>query len=349
MTGLSVGEYQSLMMALSWCALILLMLAFVFAYGRVYVVFLPFFVSIGIGYGLLTMGQSIAHAPEFIVGLLLLSIYCVGKVQYFSLRARAIFYSFLGGVCVYFDTLDSTVVLIAILLCCQLSAPSAAQVLKPCETHGAPSHTALAWEIVTNSSLILIGGCIAIAVRVLGYSIISHINILEVAAAWTSALSLRVSGSLVGEMGINAKPNLHLALRELMYVRQWPFQGFLGKSAADGFYVLGFAAWATAMPLFCVSPTAVTIGIVMAAALVPAWFLILEQHTIVHAWMTGRIVPLFCGLGISIVVLFGWALARTYALRGLEVNGLSGLTHASTRNFPRPLRISQKPGRFDVC
>ena len=58
------------------------------------------------------------------------------------------------------------------------------------------------------------------------------------------------------------------------------------------------------------------LGIVMAAALVPAWFLVFEQHTIVHAWMTVRLVTPFCGLGMSLVVLAGWALARTLSSRG---------------------------------
>jgi hypothetical protein len=321
MTGLSIKTYRSLMLVLSWLALILLVVAFFVAYGRISVVFLPLFISLGVGYGLLTMGQSIAHAPEFIVGLLLLSAYCVGKVQQFSLRARAIFYSVLGGVCVYFDVMDSTVVLIAILLCCQLSAPYAARLLKPNKSQTAYSYTALAREIVINCSLVLIGGCIAIVARILGYSIVSHASVLEVATDWTSSLSYRIFGSL-HDIGTNAQPSLRMLLWPAKHFRQYPFHGFFSDIAVDSFYVLSFASWAIAM-LLCwklhrkgVSPVTVALGIVMAAALVPAWFLVFLQHTIVHAWMTGRLVTPFCGLGMSLAVLAGWALARTHSSRG---------------------------------
>jgi len=110
-----------------------------------------------------------------------LSAYCVGKVQRFSVRVRAIFYSVLGGACVYFDVMDGTVVLIAILFCCQLTAPYAARFLNLNNAQTAYSYAALAREIVINCSLVLIGGCIAIVLRILGYSTVSHANALEVA------------------------------------------------------------------------------------------------------------------------------------------------------------------------
>jgi len=320
MTELSLKTYRSLMMMLSWLALLLFVAAFVVAYGLVSASFFPLFISLGIGYGLLVMGQSIAHAPEFIVGLLLLSAYCVGKVQRFSVRVRAIFYSVLGGACVYFDVMDGTVVLITILLCCQLTAPYAARLLNLNNAQTAYSYTALAREIVTNCSLVLTGGCIAIVLRILGYSTVSHANALDVATEWTSKLSNRVSGGPLSEV---AQPSLRMLVWPLRHVRHYPFHGFLSESTVDIFYGLSFAAWAIAM-LLCwklhrkgVSPVP-ALGIVMAAALVPAWFLVFEQHTIVHAWMTVRLVTPFCGLGMSLVVLAGWALARTQSSRGQE-------------------------------
>jgi hypothetical protein len=326
MTGVSIKVYRSLMLMLSWFALVLLVATFFLAYGSVSVVFLPLFISVGVGYGLPIMGQSIAHAPEFIVGLLFLSTYCVVKVQQFSLRPRAIFYSVLGSVCVYFDLLDSTVVLVAILLCCQLSAPYAARLLKPNNAQTAPSDTALAREIVLNSSFVVIGGCVAIMLRILGYSIISHTNALDVATAWISNLSgYIIFGSLSGwgeTWGETAQPSLYRLVGRLVTHRQIPFHGVFSKGAADSFYVLGFAAWAIAMGLCWklhrkgVSPVAVALGFVMAAALVPAWFLAFERHTLAHVWMTGRLVTLFCGLGMSLAVLAGWAVAITYSSRG---------------------------------
>jgi hypothetical protein len=52
------------------------------------------------------------------------------------------------------------------------------------------------------------------------------------------------------------------------------------------------------------------LGFISAASLVPAWYLFLEQHTIVHAWMTGRLISLFCGLGMSLALLLGVSILR---------------------------------------
>jgi hypothetical protein len=317
MTGLSIKTYVAATFTLSIIARLIFIVTFFFAYGRVAFSFLPLFTSLWIGYGLLTLGPSIAYAPELIVGLFLLSAYNVASVQHFPIRARAVLYSFLGGICVYFDLLDDTLVLITILLCCQLIAPYAARLLSLNTSQAMPSYAALAREIVMNCSLVVIGGCGAIMLRVLGYSIVSHTNILEVATAWISDLSFRFSGSLT-ELGPNElHSSLYRVLLSLARQRQIPFYGFLSKIAADTFYIIGFAAWAIAMALCWklhrrgVSPVTVAVGFVMAAGLVPAWFVVFEQHTIIHAWLTGRLVTLFCGLGMSLAVLAGWTLART--------------------------------------
>jgi hypothetical protein len=224
---------------------------------------------------------------------------------------------------VYFDLLDGTMALIAILLCCELSGPYAARLLNPNNAQAAYSHAALAREIVINCSLVVIGGGIAIVARILGYSIISHTNVLQVATDWMSDLSFRFSGSLY-ERGLNEQPSLYHLLGALIRNREVPFHGFLSKWAADSFYLLGFAAWAIAMRLCWklhirgMSPVTVAVGFVIAAALVPAWFIVFENHTTIHAWITGRLVTPFCGLGMSLAVLAGWALAKTHSSRGQE-------------------------------
>jgi surface polysaccharide O-acyltransferase-like enzyme len=170
--------------------------------------------------------------------------------------------------------------------------------------------------------------------RILGYSVISHTNVLDVATTWISSLSYHILS--LSDYAEPALPSLYMLVGRLIANRQIPFLGFLSKNAADSFYVLGFAAWAIAMGLCWklhrkgVSPVAVALGFVMAAALVPAWFLAFEQHTIAHAWMTGRLVTLFCGLGMSLAVLAGWALATTYSSRG------QGEPKASS---PRPMTV----------
>lgn len=184
-TSLSVGSYQSLMFGLSWFALFVFVLAFFLGNGRISLMFLPAFLSVGTGYGMFIFGQSIADAPIFIVGLLLLAVYSLTKVQQRSVRARAMFYSLLGSACVYFDILQATVVLVEILLCCQLIAPYADRVLRGKRNEWAKRpEPSLLTNIAANSVYVLVGGVLSIVLRLVGYAVVSDSKILDVTAEW---------------------------------------------------------------------------------------------------------------------------------------------------------------------
>jgi len=120
-----------------------------------------------------------------------------------------------------------------------------------------------------------------------------------------------MSGSLAPAQ--NLPPSLYKLFVALKDHREYPFYGIFSKRFADLFYALGFAGWAIALPFCWVlhkkgNPHIdAALGLTMVASLVPAWFLFFEQHTIIHAWMTGRLVSLFCGLGISLAALVAWA------------------------------------------
>jgi hypothetical protein len=316
MTRLSVGRYRQLLQILSFIALGAFILTFFYSFGRTAAVFLPLFLSILVGYGMLTFGQSIAHAPGFIAGLAMLSAYSLGNVQRRSRPTRALWYSFLGAVCVYFDLLNGNVVAIEILLCCQIIAPYASRLMTG-QKALSPTPHAILKEIMENSAFVLIGGFLAIIIRVVGYSFASHTDILDAISAWLSDLSYRVSGNLNDKYpNQNIHPSLHRVFTALNATRDQPFHGFLSKRLADVFYSLGFVSWIASLPLCWalhkkgVPYVGALLGFISAASLVPAWYLLLEQHTIVHAWMTGRLISLFCGLGMSLALLLGVSILR---------------------------------------
>jgi hypothetical protein len=316
MTGLSVGGYRQLIQILSFVALGTFVSAFFLSYGRAALVFLPLFLSILLGYGMLTFGQSIAHAPEFIVGLFMLSAYGLGNVQRRSRLARALWYSLLGSACAYFDLLNGNVLVIEILLCSQLTAPYVSRLMSGIDAE-TPEPTAILKEIIEGSAYIILGGFLAVVIRVVGYSFASHTSILDAFSAWLSAFTYRVSGTLDGLYpGKNVPPSLHRLFTALKGTRHMPFHGFLGIRLADVFYSLGFLSWATVLPLYLalrkknVPCSGALLGFVSAACLVPVWFLLLEQHTIIHAYMTGRLMSLFFGLGMSLALLLGLLVLR---------------------------------------
>jgi hypothetical protein len=207
--------------------------------------------------------------------------------------------------------LNANVAAIEILLCCQLTAPYVSRLLRG-QDELSPAPAAILKEIIENSAYVLIGGFLAIVIRIVGYSFASHTSILDAISAWLSDLAYRVSGSLDDIYpGQTIQPSLHRLFTTLKGNRHQPFHGFLSTQLADAFYALGFLSWAAVLPLCwvlhkkAVPYLGALLGLVSAASLVPAWFLLFEQHTIIHAWMTGRLMSLFFGLGMSLALLLG--------------------------------------------
>ena len=265
---------------------------------------------------MLTFGQSVSHAPEFIVGVLMLSAYSVARVQERSRLTRALCYSFLGSVCVYFDLLNGNVGAIEILLCCQLLAPYVSRMLKG-QDQVAPPPAQVVKEIIENSAYVLMGGIASVAIRIVGYSFASHTSIVSATSEWLADFAHRVGGNLNDMFPEqNVPPSLRRLIAALKGNRHLPFHGFLPIRVADAYYALGFLCWAAIFPLCralrkkSVPYSGAVWGFLLTAAIVPAWFLLLEQHTIIHVWMTGRLMSLFFGLGMSLALLLGLVLYR---------------------------------------
>jgi hypothetical protein len=305
---LSVDDYRHLLQILSFAAVGIFIFSFFYSYGRTGIVFAPLFLSILFGYGMLTFGRSLAHAPEIIVGLLMLSAYGVADLPSRSRTVRAFWYGLLGSVCVYFDLLNGNVLAIEILLCCQLAAPFISK--PPADaTSGRSTAFHILKKLAENSAFVVTGGVLAILIRIAGYSFSSHTGIIDVLSMWSADFSNRVSGNLSDLYpGQDVKPSWRLLLVALKAKRHQPFLGMLGERAADAFYLVGIIAWLAILPL-CrllsrrhVRYAGPVVGLLFPSLLVPAWYVVFKQHTIVHAWMTGRLISLFCGLGMSMAL-----------------------------------------------
>jgi len=231
----------------------------------------------------------------------MLSVYSLFNVQRLQRFGRAFWYGLLGSLVVYFDLLNGNAALIAIMLCCQISAPYVVHTKSEQDgNYGSfprfPSY--LLREICENLLFVLIGGCVAIAIRILGYSLFSDVNLFESLHEWIGNLSVHTSGDLPNYIPAidRQKPRILLLAAHLMHHRRDPFQGMLSDYFVNAFYFIGFASWLIATPL-CVRlhrrgilPISSTMGFFVAAAIVPAWYLVLLEHSITHTWMTGRLI-----------------------------------------------------------
>jgi hypothetical protein len=97
-------------------------------------------------------------------------------------------------------------------------------------------------------------------------------------------------------------------VRALRQTRAFPFYGILTAPETDFFYALGFLGWGLLVPL-CWGlgkkqklPLDVVLGFLLGGIMIPGWFFIFKQHTIIQAPMTGRLLSLFAGLGMSAAI-----------------------------------------------
>jgi len=322
LTSLSVSEYRTCVHALTFISLAIFAASFLCAYRRIGLVFLPLFVWICLGFGLLILGQSIAHAPEFIVGLLVLSLFPWLRLPDRSVFALSFSYVFLGLLCAYFDLLNGNLALVAVLACCQIVAPYAAHAL-----HSDPRTTrALLHDIAQAMAFFAVGIAAAIAIRLVGYSLVGDMPFHDAMRDWIENFSYRINGQYpLKDLDVSMPRPIYLGAKIIHHWRD-PFQGFLAGAPLVALYGASALSWCVA-PLYCwrlhrggVLHASGSIGFFLIAAIVPAWFLLFLQHSLEHTWMTGRLLSLFCGLGMSLGVLIAMALWK----RRWQGNRISG-------------------------
>jgi multisubunit Na+/H+ antiporter MnhB subunit len=311
-TGLSLAQYRDVIFYSLILSLCLFTLTFCLSFRPQCLFFAPYLASICFGFSLLSLGQSIGHAPEEIAGLLILSTYNAMHIERRSLRVRTACYSFLGAMCVYLDLLNGVVVLVAGIICCQWIAFTLAEHLDP----SLPGKRVL--SLVANLSFLGAGGCFAILVRLVGYSYVNGKNVFDALFEWKYNLTYRITGHFGGGTGGLTPPvNLMNMVVSLRNQSGYPFYGILSRGGADFFYAVGFLGWVLSLPLCLVLhekkklPSNTLSGFLLAGMLIPSWFFILMEHSIGDAWLTGRLLSLFAGLGMSAFITMFVILKRT--------------------------------------
>jgi hypothetical protein len=316
-TGLSLGQYRDVVFFSLILSLGFFTLTFYQSFRPASLFFTPYLISVCFGFSLLSLGQSISQTPEEIIALLILSIYNLTHIENRSLYVRAACYSLLGAICVYFDLLNAVVMLVPTIMSCQWIASTLSKTLP----YSSSSKNCRILSLLINLGLVVTGACFAIFIRLVGYSYVSGKNFLDVLLQWKNALTFRIAGN-VTVFSDQRTGTITDVARALWQTRADPFYGILTNHAfcsfswsswptcigADFFYALGFLGWVLLVPL-CWGlakkqklPLDVVLGFLLGGIMIPGWFFIFKQHTIIHAWMTGRLLSLFAGLGMSAAI-----------------------------------------------
>ena len=246
------------------------------------------------------------------MALFILSIYNLTHIERRSLYVRAACYSLLGAICVYFDLLNAAVMLVPTIMCCQWIASTLSK-----HPFSSSSENRRILSLLINLGLVVTGACFAIFIRLVGYSYVSGNSFFDVLSQWKNDLTIRFAAKIY-LFGPPMTPTITDVARYLWHSRAIPFYGVLTKHGADVyalgflgadvFYALGFLGWVLLVPL-CWGlakkqklPLDVVLGFLLGGIMIPGWFFIFKEHTIIHPWLTGRLLSLFAGLGMSAAI-----------------------------------------------
>ncbi len=113
--GLTLPFYQTTLKAITYAAILLTVCTAFIRYRRAAWPFLPVAVALTFGFAIPLFGQSIAHAPGLIIGMLFLSVYMAAGIDRAPLRWQFVYLFVAGGLGFYFDLFDGDI--IATLIC----------------------------------------------------------------------------------------------------------------------------------------------------------------------------------------------------------------------------------------
>jgi hypothetical protein len=113
--GLTLPQYQTALKVTTYLAILLVLCTAFIRYRRAAWPFLPLAAALAFGFAIPLFGQSIAHAPGLIIGLLFLSIYMAAGIDRAALKWQFVYLFCAGGVGFYFALLNGDI--LAIVLC----------------------------------------------------------------------------------------------------------------------------------------------------------------------------------------------------------------------------------------
>jgi hypothetical protein len=305
--GMSLSSYQSGLTTGCYVSIMLVGTTALIRYRRAALPMLPLSVALLFGFGLPLFGQSVAHAPSFIVGMLLLSLYMIAGIDRLSPRWQFVYLFNVGGMVFYFDLLNGH--LAAVMICFALMQVisircfGAPKIMWPSQLKLWPTTTA----VVSLMMAYFMGAVTAALLRILLRSALLGQNIFSVSAEWLKSLSVRTGNTWTDLTLPNSEPDV---LHHLYYNIEVGTFPYIGRHATVLIYAVSALVY---LPIFGWlarhwrnlesdrKDTFFSVSLIV--MVVPLWYGKFLNHTVVHFWMTGRLLSLFSALALSMIIL----------------------------------------------
>jgi len=300
--GLSLPAYQQSLKIITYLLILLVGISALVRYRRGAWPFIPFTLAVCFGFELPLFGQSIAHAPSLIAGLLLILIYIVTKIDRTNFYWQFGFFFIVGGIVFYFELLNGN--LVAILVFTALLRLVSVRAGDTLLTRGPEWLTP--WprsSAVASAMAAYFAGAVSTAVlRILLRAMFMNQSVFETFTEWRLEAGKYSSERLLqNQMGWKAlMQRCYWQIEDATF----PYIGRHGIVAIYGICTLIYLAMCVRLLLRTRYLDRAARDTTLAAAfviiIVPMWYGAFMGHAVVHPWMMMRLLSLFFALAPSV-------------------------------------------------
>jgi len=327
--GLALPVYQTTLKAITYAAILLTVCTAFIRYRRAAWPFLPVAVALTFGFSIPLFGQSIAHAPGLIIGMLFLSVYMAAGIDRAPLRWQFVFLFVAGGLGFYFDLFNgdiiATLICFALLRLLSTSASAPPRISWPALLARLPITTAVVHVIAAYVAGAVSMALFRIALRAILirqdlFAVVSEwlaqLSGYSTANLWADWLSRHTSNKVVAsapltEKGLSAAilPDwlADTFLHRCCYTATFPYIGELGTVllfTLCGLIYLAIGIWLLwHRQKFEIALTDRVLSAFLIAFIIPLWYSLFMLHAFMHFWIMGRLLSLFFSLGPSIALI----------------------------------------------
>jgi hypothetical protein len=315
--GIPLPSYQTALQLITYLVVFLVASTALIRYRRGAWLFLPLAVALTFGFGLPLLGQSMAHAPGLIVGLLLVWGYMVSGLDRAEPRRQAAYMFFAGGMGFYFDLLNGD--MIAVMMCFGLLRLLSSLMFRPLESLRAKPIERFASTIAVLSTFAayLSGALSMIVLRIVLRGTLTRQGLIAAASEWHDELAKHES-SHWSTSEFWGHETFIQTLRSCYYNLEVATFPYLGRHATFCLYALGAVcyfgifAWLFAKHRhLTVAGRDRLLAAFLIASVVPFWYSLFFVHTAIHFWLMGRLLSLFFSLAVSIILIVLMESSRT--------------------------------------
>lgn len=305
---MSVATYRSVLKIGCYAAIALIAIVALVRYRRAAWPIMPLMVALAFGFGIPLFGPSVAHAPELLVGLLLALLYMLLGIDRATTTWNAVYAGFAGGISGYFDLLNGHLIAVMYTLAILCLCAARTFAIRQARWPGWLASWPITMRIIVLMAAYTAGTIYTVVLRCVLRAAILGQSLRGAVTEWVVDLSQRTQNSVADYGAVNFGP-IYLAKR-IYYKIEYGTYPYLDRTATIIVYGLCAIVYVACLAWMAFNFRKLTterwdplIAVLVIATPVPAWYLVLANHTAIHSWMTGRLLSLFFALALSLAAL----------------------------------------------